>query len=62
MAMNDTITAKKHLYSSGKITIDEYVGQAIFWACKSNAKKLKNIWADLQPTEAIQLLEKTLIE
>jgi len=30
MAMNDTIRAKKHLYSSGKITIEEYVGQAIF--------------------------------
>jgi len=40
MAMNHTKRAKKHLHSSGKITIDEYVGQAIFWACKFNTKKL----------------------
>jgi len=62
MAMNHTKRAKKYSYSSEKITIDEYVGQAIFWACKFNTKKLKNIWVDLQHTEAIQLLEKTLTE
>ncbi len=29
MGMNDTIKAKKYLYSYGNITIEEYVGQAI---------------------------------
>jgi len=41
MAMNHTKRAKKHSHSSGKITIDEYVGQAIFWACKFNTKNFK---------------------
>ncbi len=57
MTMNDTIKAKKHLFSSGNITIDGYIDQAIFGVCKSNAKRFTNIWVDLQPTEAIKLLE-----
>ncbi len=35
--MNDTIAAKKMI---GKITTSEYIGQAIFWCCKPNSKKL----------------------
>ena len=41
MAMNHTKRAKKHSYSSGKIAIDEYVGQAIFGLANLIQKNFK---------------------
>jgi hypothetical protein len=39
--LNDTIIAKKKLLEQGKITIEQYMGQAIYWACMSTCKKLQ---------------------
>jgi hypothetical protein len=58
MTMNDTIAAKKQLLTEGKITVSQYIGQAIFWCCKSNSQKLARIFDGVARSEAIEEFEK----
>jgi hypothetical protein len=58
--MNDTIKAKKKL-EKGHIKIDQFIGQAIYWACKSNHKNLRKIFEN-KPAEEIAALEKSISE
>jgi hypothetical protein len=38
LTMNDIIAENKKLLADGKIAASQYIGQAIFWCCKSNSK------------------------
>ena len=57
--MNDTIAAKKKSLVDGKITTSEYIGQAIFWCCKSNSKKSIKIFDGVVRSEVIKAIEKS---
>jgi hypothetical protein len=57
--LNDTIKAKKTLLKQGKITIEQYMGHAIYWACKSTCKKLQ-LAEGQTPIYEIDALEESI--
>jgi len=59
--LNDTIKAKQKLIAQGYITTEQFMGQAIYWACKSSNKKLQILW-EQKRSEEIEALEKSLYD